>query len=136
MGLNKLNKQDQSQVKEYFRIAKAEWEKHAYVQFSETASRDSNIDIHFEGTGTTRSDVGPQSNGKTNMYFLGTLANGRSQRNFLHELGHALGFDHEHERPDRSGQYSHYPMLNPDRLIAASALFDEESIMMQVLIFL
>ena len=133
-----------------FKSAKDEWMKYAYLEFSETKDRpDSNILITWKDEGGAASHVGKLPSGRaTEMDF------GRSvpdiKRAFLHEFCHALGFQHEHQRPDRASsriQFCNKPrneswtknrfhLVNPETLAAASLLSDKESIMMQVLLFL
>ncbi|KAF8635123.1 hypothetical protein AX17_004024 [Amanita inopinata Kibby_2008] len=93
------------QQREDFEFARDEWMKYAYIDFQPTTTipTESYIDITFPNRGGAQSDVGKRVRGgePTRMSFG---PNGRTRRNFLHEFGHVLGFEHEHQRPDR-GSY-------------------------------
>jgi hypothetical protein len=116
--------------------------KYAYLQFSRTERRaDANIVITFHDGRGSKCQVGKRSgNVATEMSF------GRDcvERNFLHEFGHALGFEHEHQRPDRKDSkinicakeddsrattINYVDQVDPKTLAAASLRLDKKSIM-------
>lgn len=116
--------------------------KYAYLNFTPTTNpNDSNILITWNKDGGASSQVGKQSGQPTKMYFGGQ---GCSQRNFLHEFGHVLGFKHEHQRSDRKDAkieicekrgnkrwaQNCFDLVDPGTLAAASLRLDKDSIMM------
>ena len=117
--------------------------KYAYLEFSETTNPSiSNILITWNEHGGASSQVGKQQSGQpTKMSFGGR---GCTERNFLHEFGHALGFEHEHQRSDRkdakikicekrdnkSWAENYFDLVDPGTLAAASLRLDKHSIMM------
>ncbi|XP_041356007.1 uncharacterized protein LOC121373424 [Gigantopelta aegis] len=73
-----------------------EWEEHTCIRFRMKMSRDVNF-IRFRGGVGCSSHVGMIGGGQ-NI----TLQNEcRIKRIVLHEIGHAIGLIHEHQRPDR-----------------------------------
>jgi len=124
--------------------------KYAYLEFSETENpRVSDILITLKDAhGGGSSNVGKLPSGKaTKMTFA---RYGCTKRTFLHEFGHALGFEHEHQRPGRESSgiqfcdkpgsklwtHNRFNLVDPWTLAAASLRLDKDSIMMQVLLFL
>lgn len=92
---------DSSQKAE-FRLAMDYWESVSCIKFVERNANEHDNFIHFTVSTTCGccSSVGKQGNGGQNVYI--TISKGcLTQYVILHELGHVIGFWHEHSRPDR-----------------------------------
>jgi astacin (peptidase family M12A) len=77
--------------------AMGDWEAEANVRFIEVTPRASAYQIIKVNENTWSSSIG-ENNSKCRMIFG---SGGNTYSHVLHELGHALGLLHEHQRPDR-----------------------------------
>lgn len=126
----------------HFEFARDEWRKYTYLEFSETRyPSNSDILITCKDEGGAKSNVGKLQSGKATKMTFGLY--GCTQTTFLHEFGHALGFQHEHQRPGRESSGIHFcdkphskswtenrfNLVDPRTLAAASLLLDKDSIM-------
>ncbi|EDQ99289.1 mycorrhiza-induced metalloprotease [Laccaria bicolor S238N-H82] len=91
----------------HFEFARDEWRKYTYLEFSETRyPSNSDILITCKDEGGAKSNVGKLQSGKATKMTFGLY--GCTQTTFLHEFGHALGFQHEHQRPGRESSGIHF----------------------------
>lgn len=81
-----------------------EWENYANINFVRVTSGTSDIRVLFSTDGNYsylgRDNLGISQNSKTmNLDFTNTTSNDIIRRTSLHEFGHALGLNHEHQSP-------------------------------------
>ncbi|KAM6976019.1 bone morphogenetic protein 1-like isoform 3-T3 [Tautogolabrus adspersus] len=120
-----------------FRLAMRHWEKHTCVTFTERTSEESYIVFTYRPCGCC-SYVGRRGNGPQ------AISIGKNCDKFgivVHELGHVIGFWHEHTRPDRDqhvsiirdniqpGQEYNFLKMEPDEVDSLGEVYDFGSIM-------
>ena len=121
-----------------FMQAMRHWESHTCVTFVERSPEDYNYIVFTERPCGCCSFVGRRGNGPQ------SISIGKNCDKFgivVHELGHALGFWHEHARPDRDehveilhknimpSQENNFDKLFGDKVHAMSETYDFDSIM-------
>ncbi|XP_060917704.1 bone morphogenetic protein 1-like isoform X4 [Labrus mixtus] len=120
-----------------FRQAMRHWEKHTCVTFTERTTEESYIVFTYRPCGCC-SYVGRRGNGPQ------AISIGKNCDKFgivVHELGHVIGFWHEHTRPDRDqhvsiirdniqpGQEYNFLKMEPDEVDSLGEVYDFGSIM-------
>ncbi|XP_075901094.1 bone morphogenetic protein 1-like [Nelusetta ayraudi] len=120
-----------------FRQAMRHWEKHTCVAFTERTSEESYIVFTYRPCGCC-SYVGRRGGGPQ------AISIGKNCDKFgivVHELGHVIGFWHEHTRPDRDehvsivrdniqpGQEYNFLKMEPDEVDSLGEVYDFGSIM-------
>ncbi|KAJ6652959.1 hypothetical protein lerEdw1_010269, partial [Lerista edwardsae] len=120
-----------------FRQAMRHWEKHTCVTFLERIDEDSYIVFTFRPCGCC-SYVGRRGGGPQ------AISIGKNCDKFgivVHELGHVIGFWHEHTRPDRDahvsiireniqpGQEYNFLKMEPEEVESLGETYDFDSIM-------
>ncbi|XP_078358783.1 uncharacterized protein LOC144643410 isoform X1 [Oculina patagonica] len=84
------------------RAAMRHWQKHTCLKFKRVKKPPSNLGyINFVFEGGCASRVG-RGGDKSQKLTIGSPALRCKVGNIIHELGHAVGFFHEHSRPDRN----------------------------------
>lgn len=120
-----------------FRQAMRHWEKHTCVTFTERTTEESYIVFTYRPCGCC-SYVGRRGGGPQ------AISIGKNCDKFgivVHELGHVIGFWHEHTRPDRDqhvsiirdniqpGQEYNFLKMEPDEVDSLGEVYDFGSIM-------
>uniref|UniRef100_H2LYN2 Metalloendopeptidase n=1 Tax=Oryzias latipes TaxID=8090 RepID=H2LYN2_ORYLA len=120
-----------------FRQAMRHWEKHTCVTFIERTTEESYIVFTYRPCGCC-SYVGRRGGGPQ------AISIGKNCDKFgivVHELGHVIGFWHEHTRPDRdehvsivrdniqAGQEYNFLKMEPDEVDSLGEVYDFDSIM-------
>ncbi|XP_026152689.1 bone morphogenetic protein 1-like [Mastacembelus armatus] len=120
-----------------FRQAMRHWEKHTCVTFTERTNEESYIVFTYRPCGCC-SYVGRRGGGPQ------AISIGKNCDKFgivVHELGHVIGFWHEHTRPDRdehvsiirdniqAGQEYNFLKMEPDEVDSLGEVYDFGSIM-------
>ncbi|KAK2888337.1 bone morphogenetic protein 1-like isoform X1 [Channa argus] len=120
-----------------FRQAMRHWEKHTCVTFTERTTEESYIVFTYRPCGCC-SYVGKRDNGPQ------AISIGKNCDKFgivVHELGHVIGFWHEHTRPDRDehvsiirdniqpGQEYNFLKMEPGEVDSLGEVYDFGSIM-------
>ncbi|KAL9894888.1 dorsal-ventral patterning protein tolloid-like [Glossina fuscipes fuscipes] len=94
-----VDKEFAPRLRQMFITAMQHWEQDTCLKFVEYDSKEHANYIYFTKTDYgCSSEVGKRGNSRQNILISPDCEN---FGNILHELGHALGFYHEHARPDR-----------------------------------
>ncbi|KAM8743208.1 bone morphogenetic protein 1-like isoform 3-T3 [Acanthopagrus schlegelii] len=108
-----------------FRQAMRHWEKHTCVTFTERTTEESYIVFTYRPCGCC-SYVGRRGSGPQ------AISIGKNCDKFgivVHELGHVIGFWHEHTRPDRDEHEYNFLKMEPGEVDSLGEVYDFGSIM-------
>ncbi|RXN09774.1 bone morphogenetic 1-like protein [Labeo rohita] len=108
-----------------FRQAMRHWEKHTCVTFIERTVEESYIVFTYRPCGCC-SYVGRRGGGPQ------AISIGKNCDKFgivVHELGHVIGFWHEHTRPDRDDHEYNFLKMEPGEVDSLGEVYDFDSIM-------
>ncbi|XP_074096633.1 protein tolkin-like [Cotesia typhae] len=126
--------------RKFIRKVMQKWEKSTCIQFvdrNDTIHQDYLALIHPDSR-RCHTAIGKSYSGRNELYLGKGCLN---QRNILHELGHVIGFHHEHNRPDRdqyvnvkmenvkSGSEGNFDKLSPEKITTLNQKYDYNSIM-------